>query len=91
MTTKTIHQSIQKNACEHLHELSVKFMSKYIHDVILENKECSVLPNEEEKHEAAVQKIFGQHGLTCICSSMVVHNWLQQLGFKYEAKTKTIT
>jgi len=70
-----ICQSVQQYAHEHL---SVKFMCEYIHDIILPNmvnEEWSVLPNEEEKYEAAVQRIVGQHGLTCICPSMV-YNWL---------------
>jgi len=71
---KDICQAIQQYAHEHLHELSIKFMHEYIHDAILLNmvkEEWLVLPNEGEKYEAAVWQILGQHGLTCICPSMV--------------------
>ena len=81
---------IKKYCREHLSELSVEFMSEYIHDIVLPNlvKEQSRCTTEEFKnYEKALKDLLKQYSLTKVCPS-TVYQWMHHLGFQYVARGK---
>jgi len=75
--------SIQQYCQENLSELSVKFVSEYIHDVLLPKliREESGDQSNENNYEQALNNLLKQYGLMKVCPS-TIYQWIQHLGFQ---------
>ena len=73
INTKTNVQKLQQYACQNLHQLYGKLISKYIHNIILPElvfEAFSITPNDES-YDERLKQLLSTHGLKCICFSTV--------------------
>ena len=89
-------QAMQQYRCENLSQLSIEFMTEYVHDVVLpamvaEEKNVSVqeVQRNPQEFQNEMQQVFKEYGLICVCPS-TVYKWMKCLGFKYETRKKRI-
>ncbi len=70
---KDICSSIQQYARENLNKLSIKFMSEYLHDVILPKmiKEEYGLEPMDETYEEKTMELLKKYNLTCISPATI--------------------
>jgi hypothetical protein len=89
-------RAMQQYGCENLSQLSIEFMTEYVHDVVLpamvaEEKNVSVQEVQRNPQELQneMRQVFKKYGLTCVCPS-TVYKWMKCMGFKYETRKKRI-
>jgi len=81
--------SLQQNCQENLSELSVRFVSEYIHDVILPKlaKEESGDQSNENNYKQAQNNLLKWCCLTKVCPS-TIYQWMQHVGVQYLPRRK---
>jgi hypothetical protein len=88
-----IVQALQQYGHENLGQLSIKFMTEYVHGVVLPSmvaKEKNLPVDEiqqEEGYQTEMCKVIKKYGLTKVCPA-TVYKWTKCLGFKYETRRK---
>jgi hypothetical protein len=88
-----IVQALQQYGHENLGQLSIEFMTEYVHGVVLPSMVAKEkkLPVDEKQQEEGYQtemcKVIKKYGLTKVCPA-TVYKWMKCLGYKYETRRK---